>query len=88
MLVGTKTDQEQQREVQKKEAMELAKELGGSHWEVSAREGRGIHEMLLCLALLLLQRQPNAETRKSFLKGFFPCTFPMYGKILSNGGPA
>jgi GTPase SAR1 family protein len=67
MLVGTKTDQEQRRKVQKKEAIELAKELDGSHWEISAREGRGIHEMFLCLALLLLQRQPNAETRKSFL---------------------
>lgn len=80
MLVGTKTDQEQQRKVQKKEAMELAKELGGSHWEVSAREGRGIREILQCLVLLLLQRQPNAETRKSFLKGFFHVLFPCMGR--------
>jgi GTPase SAR1 family protein len=79
ILVGTKIDREQRREVQEKEAMELAKELGVSHWEVSAREGRGICEMLQCLVLLLLQRQANAATRKSFLKSVFHVLFSCMG---------
>jgi hypothetical protein len=59
--------------------MELAEELGGSHWEVSAREGRGICEMLQGLALLLLLRA-NAATRKSFLKSVFHVLFPCMGR--------
>jgi GTPase SAR1 family protein len=79
MLVGTKIDRERRREVPQKEAMELAEDLGGSYWEVSAREGRGIREMLQGLALLLLLRA-NAATRKSFLKSVFHELFPCMGR--------
>jgi GTPase SAR1 family protein len=80
MLVGTKIDRERRREVPQKEAMELAKDLGGSYWEVSAREGRGIREMLQGLALLL-QLRANAATRKSLLKSFFHVLFPCMGRV-------
>jgi GTPase SAR1 family protein len=79
MLVGTKTDREQQRKVPQKEAMELAKDLGGSYWEVSAREGRGIREVLQGLALLLLLRA-NAAPRKSFVKSVLHVLFPCMGR--------
>jgi hypothetical protein len=45
-------------------------------WAAPARKSpherdAGIHEMLQCPALLLLQRRPNAEAQKSFLKRLF-----------------
>src|SRR5579871_4254730 len=65
----------------------LAQERGSSYLEISVREGRSSREMLQCLALLLLQRQQNAETWKSFLKRHFRVLF-LYGKSLSEGGPS
>jgi GTPase SAR1 family protein len=57
MLVGSKIDRKEQRQVQPEEGMELAKKLGGTFWEVSPLRDHGINEMFQYLTLLLLERQ-------------------------------
>jgi small GTP-binding protein len=77
MLIGNKIDKEN-RQVQQQEELDLAEKLGASFLEISARTGRGIDEMLLNLAFLLLERQHDRSddttavkpdvARKSFFK--------------------
>ena len=68
MLVGTKIDRNDRREVQQAEGMVLAQELGGSFSEVSALKKLGIDEMIKYLALLLLERKSNAKTQRSYFE--------------------
>lgn len=56
ILIGNKTD-EGKRQVNQQEESDLAAHLGASFFEVSARTGRGISEMLLHLAFLLMKGQ-------------------------------
>jgi Ras-related protein Rab-6A len=57
MLVGSKIDRQEQRQVQPEEGMVLAQKLGGIFCEVSSPKGHGIKTMFRCLALSLLERQ-------------------------------
>jgi GTPase SAR1 family protein len=84
MLVGTKIDGRERREVRQAEGMVLAQKLGGSFSEVSSLKGLGIDEMIECLAFLLLERkcshlndttEANAETpQKSYFESETPQT--------------
>ena len=56
MLVATKLDKEEQREVRPEEGLALAQEVGGSFVEVSARTAHGVEEAVQHLVSVLLAR--------------------------------
>jgi hypothetical protein len=49
LLVGNKSDMSDIRRVSLEEGMEFARALGAQHWEVSARTGEGLSELLYCI---------------------------------------
>ena len=50
MIVGNKSDMENQRQVKKDEAEKFAQEVGALHFSGSAKSGMGIQEMFKCLS--------------------------------------
>ena len=57
ILVGNKSDMNEQRQVHPKEGLKLANKFGGSFLEVSARTGHGVDKVLQQLVSVLAARQ-------------------------------
>ena len=61
ILIGNKSDLEEEREVETEKGKKLAEEYGFSFFETSSKEGTNVHESILELALKIVGQKEKEE---------------------------
>ena len=58
-IAGNKSDLEKRRIVKRQDALDFAKSVGATHFDTSAKAGRGLNEAFLHLARGILKQKQN-----------------------------